>query len=264
MATAAAALPLMLLASCTSGAASRSSSSPTAGASSSRPATLAFHTYIYSHLVKPWPLRIRYQRVGKRRWRQVGGTGVYSPTTIAYTTMGGSNCVEAPYHLVRASAHAVTFLSRTNGGPFCFDDYGTNLLVIVFNRPVLDPAHPVVVHLQSTGTPRHRTRFALPPRPPDELQLHYGSITGRSVRWFPGGRVRPLPERVGVFGAARRRVRTDGEGRFTMTGLPTGWYSLGNCVGCPTNPDCHGGARVFVHAGQTAYVRLTCRPMRRH
>jgi hypothetical protein len=251
-------LPVLVTAGCVS-----TSSPPTQTSPSSRPVPLTFHTYIYSHMVQPWPLKMRYKRVGKGRFRQIAGSGVYSPTTIAYTTMGGSNCVEAPDRLVRASAHQVTFLSRINGGPFCFDDDGTNLLVIAFNRAIFDPTHPVALHLRSTDNHRYRINAALSPQPTNELHLRFGSISGRSLRWSPGGGVRALPQRISVFGADRRRFRTDAAGRFTLTDIPTGWYWLDNCVGCPTNPDCHGGVRVFVRAQQTAQVRLTCRPMRR-
>jgi hypothetical protein len=255
--TAALSLLVVLAAACTPGSAPADTP-----ASKPRPAKLTFHIYIYSHLNQPWPVQIGLGRLSKRRDRLSGAGAVFSPTTFAYIAVGSANCVEAPTRLLRTSAHRVSMVSHENGGPFCLDDSSANLIVVIFNQPVLDPAHPVELRVRSTDHHGLRIGGTLVPRPARALHLRFGSITGRSLRRFPDGRKHPLPQRITVFGPARRRIQTDASGQFTVPNIPTGWYSVANCVGCPTNPDCHGYDRIFVHPDQTAQVTLVCRPLR--
>jgi hypothetical protein len=229
--TAALLLLLVLAAACTPGSAPAGAPS-----GSPRPPKLTFRVYIYSHLNQPWPVHIGLERPGKRQNRLSGAGAVFSPTTFAYIAVGSANCVEAPSRLLRTSAHRVSMVSHENGGPFCFDDSSTNLIVVMFNEPVLDPAQPVELRVRSTDHHGFRIGGTLLPRPARALHLRFGSISGRSLRRFPDGRVRRLPQRITVFGPARRRIQTDAAGRFTVPNIPTGWYSVANCVGCPINP----------------------------
>jgi hypothetical protein len=202
--------------------------------------------YIYSNANRSSPVARRY----------LGGVNpLVSQTTFAYTTWGSYNCVEEPRRVLSHRPHRVVFLaSFTHGG--CLDNLTTNLIVIVFNHPVLDPASPAIVRLVDDRRSPRIQQFRLVPAPSDAVQLRFGTIRGHVDRRDHGS-TEPLPGPLRVFGPARRELTADANGNFVLAHVPTGWYDV--TVVRRRGRGCVDTRRAAVLTNATASVHLVCR-----